>query len=86
MNYLVLDISTSAQIGIEDSPYLSWACKKGANTPEEAFAKAGLHAEYGMICGMSAYWVSFSMMKMESKNIMFLTDLLVPRLNQSKKK
>lgn len=59
MNYLVLDISTSAQIGIEDSPYLSWACKKGANTPEEAFAKAGLHAEYGMICGMSAYWVSF---------------------------
>lgn len=59
MNYLVIDISTAAQVGIEDSPYLSWASKKGAATPEEAFAKAGLHAEYGMVCGLSAFWVTF---------------------------
>ena len=59
MDYLVLDISTSAQVGIEDSPYLSWACKKGAKTPEEAYSKAGLHAEYGMVCGLSAFWVKF---------------------------
>lgn len=59
MRYLVVDISTTAQPQIEDSPYLSWANKKGAFTPEEAYSKAGLHAEYGMICGLSAYWVEF---------------------------
>lgn len=55
--YLVIDISTTAQDGIEDSPYISWANKKGALTPEEAYSKAGLHAEYGMLCGIAAYWV-----------------------------
>lgn len=59
MRYLVLDISTTARPGIEDSHYLSWANKRGANTPEEAYSKAGLHAEYGMICGLAAYWVDF---------------------------
>lgn len=60
MKYLVIDISTSAQEDIEDSPYLSWACKKGASSPEEAYSKAGLHAEYGMVCCISAYWVKFT--------------------------
>lgn len=55
--YLVIDISTTAQEGIEDSPYISWANRKGALTPEEAYSKAGLHAEYGMLCGIAAYWV-----------------------------
>lgn len=59
MKYLVVDISTTAQPQIEDSPYLSWANKKGSFTPEEAYSKAGLHAEYGMICGLSAFWVEF---------------------------
>lgn len=59
MRYLVVDISTTAQPQIEDSPYLSWANKKGSLTPEEAYSKAGLHAEYGMICGLSAFWVEF---------------------------
>lgn len=59
MRHLVVDISTTAQPQIEESPYLSWANKKGAFTPEEAYSKAGLHAEYGMICGLSAYWVEF---------------------------
>lgn len=60
MRYLVVDISTTAQPDIEDSTYLSWANKKGSMTPEEAYSKAGLHAEYGMICGLSAYWVDFT--------------------------
>lgn len=60
MKYLVVDISTTAQPDIEDSSYLSWANKKGSMTPEEAYSKAGLHAEYGMICGLSAYWVEFN--------------------------
>lgn len=59
MKYLVVDISTSAQEDIEDSPYLSWACKKGASSPEEAYSKAGLHAEFGMICCISVFSVSF---------------------------
>lgn len=59
MRYLVVDISTTAQPGIENSTYLSWANKRGTLTPEEAYSKAGLHAEYGMICGLSAYWVNF---------------------------
>lgn len=59
MRYLVVDISTTAQPGIEDSTYLSWANKKGSTTPEEAYLKAGLHPEYGMICGLSTYWVDF---------------------------
>lgn len=59
MRYFVIDISTTAQEGIEDSPYLSWACKKGASSPEEAYSKAGLHAEFGMICCISAYMVKF---------------------------
>jgi len=59
MKYLVVDISTSAQEDIEDSPYLSWACKKGASSPEEAYSKAGLHAEFGMICCISVFSVTF---------------------------
>lgn len=59
MKYLVVDISTSAQEDIEDSPYLSWACKKGASSPEEAYSKAGLHAEFGMICCISVFSVRF---------------------------
>lgn len=35
MKYLIFDISTTAQPGIEDSQYLSWANKKGNMTPEE---------------------------------------------------
>lgn len=59
MRYLVVDISTTAQPDIEDSTYLSWANKKGSMTPEEAYSKAGLHPEYGMVCGLSACWVDF---------------------------
>ena len=59
MRYLVVDISTTAQPGIENSVYLSWANKRGNYTPEEAYSKAGLHPEYGMICGLSAFWVYF---------------------------
>lgn len=59
MKYLVVDISTSAQEDIEDSPYLSWACKKWASSPEEAYSKAGLHAEFGMICCISVFSVMF---------------------------
>ena len=59
MRYLVVDISTTAQPGIENSIYLSWANKRGNFTPEEAYGKAGLHAEFGMICGLVAYWIWF---------------------------
>lgn len=57
MKYLIFDISTTAQPGIEDSQYLSWANKKGNMTPEEAYSKAGMHPEYGMVCGLSSFWV-----------------------------
>ena len=59
MRYLVVDISTTAQPGVENSTYLSWVNKRGNFTPEEAYSKAGLHPEYGMICGLAAWWVSF---------------------------
>ena len=59
MKYLAIDISTTAQENVEDSPYLSWASKKGAQTPEEAMSKAGMHAEYGMVCCISAFMVKF---------------------------
>lgn len=59
MKYLVVDISTTAHPDIEDSYYLSWANKNGALTPEDAYSKAGLHAEFGMICGLSAFIVEF---------------------------
>lgn len=71
MKYLVVDISTTAQEGIEDSPYLSWANKKGAQTPEEAYSKAGLHAEYGMVCSLSSMWVEF-----DSREAFKITDAL----------
>lgn len=60
MNYLLVDIATSAQPDIESSPYLSWANKKGAMTAEDAYSKAGMHPEYSIICGISLVEVSFN--------------------------
>lgn len=74
MKYVVVAISTTAQPDIEDSPYLSWASKKGADTPEEAFSRAGMHAEYGMVCALSAYTVKFDGdMRYSMENVLKIT-------------
>lgn len=50
---LVIDIQTVAAPGVEDSFYPSWAMKRGSKTPEEAMSRAGMHPEFGFICGVA---------------------------------
>lgn len=48
---LVLDIQTVAAPGVENSFYPSWAMKRGSKTMEDAMNRAGVHPEFGFICG-----------------------------------
>lgn len=50
---LIIDIQTTTAPGVEDSFYTGWAMKRGSRTPEEALSKAGIHAEFGFICGIA---------------------------------
>lgn len=59
MRYLAIDIGTTAQDDIADSPYLSWVNRRGTLSPEEAWSKAGLHAEYGRLCSVAAFWIDW---------------------------
>ena len=49
----ILDIQTTSAPGVEDSFYLNWAMKRGSRSSEEALRKAGMHAEFGFICGVA---------------------------------
>lgn len=67
----ILDIQTTSAPGVEDSFYLNWAMKRGSRSSEEALRKAGMHAEFGFICGVALLPVDVHGVPEESRLVTF---------------
>lgn len=84
----ILDIQTTSAPGVEDSFYLNWAMKRGSRSSEEALRKAGMHAEFGFICGVALLPVDVHGVPDESRLVTFTAkdpkeeDVLLSKLRE----